>query len=81
MKSGQHCINCGNKYYWFDPCCAQPLSKTQKQVFEEKAHQYFLSMPKPPHHMVYSNADVNEARRLGFIDGLKHSEENPNPTK
>lgn len=71
MKSGDDCIRCGHKFYWFDPCCENPQSKTERDQLEEASNEYFAKMPKFPTHRVASYCDVNEARRLGFIDGLK----------
>lgn len=38
---------------------------------EEKSLEYFLKMPKPPGDKMYPCHTVNEARRLGWMDGFK----------
>jgi len=71
MNNGEVCGRCNSTWFSFDPCCALPESKAEKQKLEEQSNEYFTRMPKFPTHRVASYCDVNEARRLGFIDGLK----------
>ena len=81
MKNGEICDACKREWYNFDPCCANASSLSTKEKLDAEAQIYFKTMPKPPHHMVYSNATVNEARRLGYIDGLIAARKEANPTK